>query len=43
MISLDGEAIDFADLFSADDGLHELDDKEQGTGRSIGSLEGSQI
>ena len=36
MISLDCEAIDFADLFSGDDGLHELDDKEQGTGRSIG-------
>jgi hypothetical protein len=36
VISLDGEAIDFADLFSRDDGLHELDDKERGTRRSIG-------
>ena len=35
MISLDGEAINFADLFGRDDGLHELDDKEQGTRRSI--------
>jgi len=36
VISLNGEAINFADLFSGYDGLHELDDKEEGTRRSIG-------
>jgi hypothetical protein len=29
VIFLDGEAINFADLFGSDDWLHEVDDKEQ--------------
>ena len=35
MIVLDGQAIDLSDLFGENNGLHDVDDKEEGIARSM--------